>query len=328
MPDPPVRLVRAGPLESGLTQGIYHSLAREMKESSQDTIILCSPRTPYLCIGYHQVLDAVLDRRICDTKGLPILRRRVGGGATYLDRKQIFYQCIFHHSRVPARADKVYQMMLEAPVRVLNQLGLDGRLRAVNEVEANSKRIAGIGGGRVGDAMVVVGNLLLDFNYLLMSQVWRASDAGFRELAATAMEDRVCNLIKMGCQQSIGTLEAMLADAYRACIGRPVIDSELSREELDIGIKTAQDLSSESFLSLHRPEGEITPMKSIKIAADVYIHRFSIDFNKQQVEVSARVDQGIITDIRADFKDLPQLKKQMISNPLTDWNNSTIHKIQ
>ena len=126
-------------------------------ESSQDTIILCSPKTPYLCIGYHQVLDAVLDRKICDNKELPILRRRVGGGATYLDHNQVFYQCIFHHSRVPARADKVYQMMLEAPVQVLNQLGLDGRLRAVNEVEANSMRIAGIGGGRVGDAMVVIG---------------------------------------------------------------------------------------------------------------------------------------------------------------------------
>ncbi|GIR32358.1 MAG: hypothetical protein CM15mP45_16540 [Deltaproteobacteria bacterium] len=48
---------------------------------------------------------------------------------------------------------------------MLNQLGLDGRLRAMNEVEANSMRIAGIGGGRVGDAMVVVGNLLLDFDY-------------------------------------------------------------------------------------------------------------------------------------------------------------------
>ena len=85
-------------------------------------------------------------------------------------------------------------MMLEAPVQVLNQLGLDGRLRAVNEVEANSMRIAGIGGGRVGDAMVVVGNLLLDFDYQMMSQVWRASDPDFRELASTAMEDRVSTL--------------------------------------------------------------------------------------------------------------------------------------
>ena len=76
MPDPPVRLVRAGPLESGLTQGIYHALSREMKESSQDTIILCSPKTPYLCIGYHQVLDAVLDNII--QLGQEVLQTRQG----------------------------------------------------------------------------------------------------------------------------------------------------------------------------------------------------------------------------------------------------------
>ena len=118
--------------------------------------------------------------------------------------------------------------------------------------------------------------------------------------------------------KSVGTLEAMLADAYRACIGRPVIDSELSREEFDKWTKTAQDLSSESFLSLHRPEGEITPMKALKIAADVFIHQLSINF-KQQMEVSARVDQGIITDVRGNFQDFTQFKGKMVGSPLSEW---------
>jgi len=123
----------------------------------------------------------------------------------------------------------------------------------------------------------------------------------------------------MGCQHSVETLEAMLADAYKASIGRPVIDSELSREELDLGIKTAQDLSAETFLSLHRSEGEITPMKSLKIAADVFIHRLSVKFNEQQMEVSARVDQGIITDIRGDFQDFTPFKEKMVGSPLSEW---------
>ena len=98
-----------------------------------------------------------------------------------------------------------------------------------------------------------------------------------------------------------------------------MIDSELSREELDLGIKTAQDLSAETFLSLHRPEGEITPMKSLKIAADVFIHQLSINFNELQMEVSARVDQGIITDIRGDFQDFTPFKEKMVGSPLSEW---------
>ncbi|MEC8185124.1 MAG: hypothetical protein VX208_08560, partial [SAR324 cluster bacterium] len=126
-------------------------------------------------------------------------------------------------------------------------------------------------------------------------------------------------LRKLGYQHSVETLEAMLADAFKASIGRPVIDSELSREELDSAIKTAQDLSAETFLSLHRPEGEITPMKSLKIAADVFIHQLSINFKELQMEVSARVDQGIITDIRGDFQDFTKLKEKMVGSSLSEW---------
>ena len=105
----------------------------------------------------------------------------------------------------------------------------------------------------------------------------------------------------------------------RASIARHVIDSELSREELDSGIKTARDLSAETFLSLHRPEGEITPMKSLKIAADVFIHQLSVNFNELQIEVSARVDQGIITDVRGNFQDFTPFKEKMVGSPLSEW---------
>ena len=138
------------------------------------------------------------------------------------------------------------------------------------------------------------------------------------------MEDRVSNLRKMGCQHSVETLEAMLADAFKASIGRPVIDSELSREELDSAIKTARDLSAETFLSLHRPEGEITPMKSLKIAADVFIHQLSINFNELQMEISARVDQGIITDIRGNFQDFTPFQEKMVGSPLSEWKSGAL----
>ena len=133
------------------------------------------------------------------------------------------------------------------------------------------------------------------------------------------MLTRVSTLRKLGYQHSVETLEAMLADAYRASIGRHVIDSELSREELDSGIKTTRNLSAETFLSLHRPEGEITPMKSLKIAAEVFIHQISINSNEQQMEVSARVDQGIITDIRGNFQDFTPFQEKMVGSPLSEW---------
>ena len=300
MPDPPVRLIRAGSLEPELTQGLYHSIALGMKASSADTIILCCPSSPYLCIGYHQILDAVLDTVACNNLKLPIMRRRVGGGTTYLDRNQIFYQCVFHHSRVPVRANKVYQMMLAAPVKVVNRLGLQGRLWAVNEVEANGLRIAGIGGGRIGDAVVVVGNLLLDFEYETMSRVWRVPHEAFRRLALKTLEERVSTLKKQGCNQTPGSLETLLEEAYAESLERSLQETELSPKELEEGRKTARHLGSPEFLSQHRPEGTIPPMKSIKISADVYIHALALTHEGKFIKFAVRSDHGKITDVKFD----------------------------
>ena len=57
-----IRLIDLGPAPFWQTQAVYHAVAGLMNESAPDTIILTSPRTPYLCLGYHDVYDAVLDR--------------------------------------------------------------------------------------------------------------------------------------------------------------------------------------------------------------------------------------------------------------------------
>ena len=290
-----------------------------MTEASDDTVILCRPSSPYLCIGYHQVLESVLDTEVCEALKIPIMRRFLGGGTTYLDCHQIFYQCIFHHSRVPWRTEKVYQMMLDAPVKVLNRIGLSGKLRAVNEVEANSLRIAGIGGGRVGDAMVVVGNLLLDFNYSLMSSVWKVPNQSFRNLAMETMKKRVGTLNKLGCDHTLESLESYLAEAFVESLERPFHEAQLEREEIQAGRNKAIDLASVEFLSLHHPVGSVKPMKSIKISADVYIHHIHIRFEDQEADVSVSVDKGIVTDLQTDFPRITKIRKLLIGTQLSDW---------
>ena len=265
------------------------------------------------------MLESVLDTKVCEALKLPIMRRLLGGGTTFLDRNQIFYQCIFHHSRVPWRADKFYKMILDAPVMVLNQIGLRGRLRAVNEVEANSLRIAGIGGGRVGDAMIVVGNLLLDFDYSLMSSVWKVPNQHFRNLALETMEERVGTLNKLGCDHTSESLESFLAEAFVESIERPIHEAQFEKAEIQAGRNTASDLASREFLSLHHPVGSEKPMKSIKISADVYIHHIHLRFECQEVDVSVRADKGIVTDLQTDFPRNTKIRELLIGTQLSVW---------
>ncbi len=144
----PVRLLELGAVPWLRTQALYHALAELMTEDSPDTLILVRPQEPYVCIGYHQPLSAVLDRAACRAAGLPIVRRRVGGGTTYLDNNQHFYQCIFHHTRLPFRVDAVCARLLDAPVAALRKLGLNAAFYAT---EMKSKLM---GGGSPGLAAV------------------------------------------------------------------------------------------------------------------------------------------------------------------------------
>jgi lipoate-protein ligase A len=151
----PVRLLALDTISWIRTQALYHALAELMTEDTPDTIILVRPRESYVCVGYHQSLSAVIDLSACRAAGLPVIRRRVGGGATYLDNNQQFYQCIFHHKRLPYRVDEVYARLLGAPVAAVRKLGLNAALRDGNEIEVDGQRIAGVGGGRIGEAVIV-----------------------------------------------------------------------------------------------------------------------------------------------------------------------------
>ena len=213
----------------------------------------------------------------------------------------------------------VYQMMLDAPVKVLNRIGLSGKLRVVNEVEANSLRIAGIGGGRVGDAMVVVGNLLLDFDYSLMSSVWKVPNQSFRNLALETMKKRVGTLNKLGCDHTLESLESYLAEAFVESLERPLHEAQFEKEEILAGRNTASDLASREFLSLHHPVGSVKPMKSIKISADVFIHHIHIRLGDREVDVTVRADKGIVTDLQTDSPRKTKIREILIGTPLSYW---------
>jgi len=67
---------------------IFHALARMGIEA----LVVVSPKSPLASIGYFQDAEQEVDLRYCKETGIPFMRREVGGGATYLDENQIFYQ--------------------------------------------------------------------------------------------------------------------------------------------------------------------------------------------------------------------------------------------
>lgn len=295
--DHPIRLIDLGQVPSWQTQAYYHAVAEKMDEDTSDTLILCQPSTPYLCLGYHQIYDEIFSAEECAKLGLPVYRRRVGGGATYLDSDQLFYQFIFHHSRVPVNFQEVYARALAGPVETLKTFGLDAQLRAVNEIEVNGRRIAGIGGGRIGKASVVVGNFLFDFDFETMSQVWHAPWESYRDLAAQALQDRLMTLNELLADITMDQVRERLIDEIAKEFGRPIVLGELSEEEHQAAEKISNRIASPDYLALH--QDQITPdqLTPLKIAAGVYIHAEFVEMNREEKQASLIVRDGIIQEL-------------------------------
>ncbi len=315
----PIRLIRLGHTDAVQTQAVYHAVAEKLTIDSPDAIILCAPASPYVCLGYHQVFETVLDRAECDRLKLPVVRRQVGGGATYLDSNQIFYQCIFHQSRVPSVFSRVFAAMLAAPVAALVRLGLNATLSEINEIEVNGRRIAGTGGGIIEEASVVVGNILFDFDFQTMARVWRVPSETFRQMALRAMREHMTTLKQLNVAVEMKTLEQMLVEEYARTLARPLEPGAISAAEIEHAQRVGARLSSREYLSLHDERRGFRPLK---IAANVYIHAGEAQGEGVQVRGSFRVQAGIIKEARLESdppRDWGIAERTLVNVPFEEW---------
>lgn len=265
----PVRLLDLGEVPALRSQALYHGLARAMTEAAPDTLVLCRPADACFCVGYHQDAEAELDVSFCRARGYPIVHRRIGGGAVLLDREQLFYQVVVHASRAPLRVETIYETFLAAPVATLRALGLPATLEGTNEIEVRGRRIAGTGGGRIGEAIVLTGNLLFDFPYGLMTRAWRVPSESFRRVAGEALRESVTTLRReLPPGPSLTEVKELLERKYRETLARPVVSGSLTREEL------AAVREAEAELLQPSTEGPVVrPDRVLKIARGIYLRQ-------------------------------------------------------
>lgn len=273
------------------SQSLYHGLADAMEAETPDTVVFCSPADPYFCVGYHQNAAEVLDLDLCRRQGWPVLRRKIGGGAVYLDQAQLFYQVIVHRSRAPFAVAQIYGRYLAAPVLALRRLGLEARLLPPNEIEVRGRRIAGTGGGQIGEAVVVVGNILFQFPDGRMARAWKAPSAPFRRLAREGLQRYLTTLAKeLSPLPAMETVRDAVADAYAETLNRPLIHGTLDDREWRAIADAEAELGSEAFVL----ERGARPRGGLKIAAKTYVRECVRETPVGPLRLTVRLRGGVV----------------------------------
>lgn len=175
------------------SQLLYHALPRLGREG----LILLAPATPYVCIGYFQDVDQEVDVAYCRERQIPVFRREVGGGAVYLDGEQLFFQLVIHRDN-PLIPDggklAFYRKFLQAPIQSYRALGIPAEYREVNDIVANGRKVSGCGVAEIEDCYVLVGNLIVDFDYETMARVLKVPDEKFRDKVYKTMRENLSTM--------------------------------------------------------------------------------------------------------------------------------------
>jgi len=252
------------------SQLLYHALAYLGREA----LVLLSPSNPYVCIGFHQEAGEEVDMDFCRENNISVFRREVGGGAVYLDGNQLFFQLILNEDNplIPARKEAFYQKFLQPAIDTYREVGIAAEYKPINDVLAGNRKIAGTGVGEISNSVVFVGNIILDFNYEMMSQVLKVPDEKFRDKVHQTLKENLTTIREelghdAAAQWNESNLNEILKTQFQKLLGdfqEKQIDNELTAKAAEI----SPELMSDEWL---HQKGRKFSGRQVKIQSGVNI---------------------------------------------------------
>jgi lipoate-protein ligase A len=305
------RLLDLDYCEPLVAQTFYEAVAEAVHRSlSPNTLILLQPGSPYACVGYHQDLEKEIDLGFCRKAELPVIRRSQGGGATYLDSDQVFYQIVSKDSQViPRDVGEMFRRLLAVTVETYRRLGVEAEYKPLNDVVVGDKKISGNGAGMHESASILVGNIILDLSYELMTRVLRVPDEKFRDKMAKSMREWVTTLRReLGDPPSVDSVKKNYVVSFQELLGVRLVRGEPTEEEWRIfKEETRLRHTSREWLYMEAPTAQRREGRAVKIAHEVKIIEVDHKARKMiRVRAEMRGDEILSVQIRGDFFAIPK----------------------
>ena len=254
------------------SQLIYHALPRLDMEG----LVLLAPAEPYVCIGYHQDVEQEVDLDYCRAHDIPVFRREVGGGAVYLDGHQLFYQLVLHKNNPLAPSDKgaFYRTLLEPAANVYRQMGIPANYKPVNDIITDEgRKISGNGAAEIGDYLILVGNIIMDFDYETMVRVLRVPDEKYRDKVHKSLRENLSTVRReLGAVPPLEEIEASLVANYEAVLG-PLERAELPPAVYNTVAELVQTHTTDEWLYKRGKRREEWQVKIAGVEVSQRVHK-------------------------------------------------------
>jgi lipoate-protein ligase A len=314
-----VRLLDLGEVSAIRSQALYHAVAERAAPFDSPTLCMLYPDRPYVSIGYHQDAAREIDLAFCRERAIPVIRRRVGGGAVLLDSNQLFFHLVIPRDRLrdlglSPRLDQRYARLVAPAVAAYAALGVSATLRPPNDIHVNGRKIGGTGMADIEDSLVFVGSMMLAFDHALMARVLRLAGESLREPVRRSIEEGVTSLEQLLVQRPRmeSVREALLA-AFRGALGVDLEPGALGEAEEAEIVRLEALFQSEDWL--HRIES--SPERPRKLVINGAV-RFVEGKTPNGTHVALRVLEGNVDRVfvhrggEADATEVAALTRRLI----------------
>ena len=305
------RLIDLGSPEPLVAQTFYEAVAEVLhRGEAPNTLIMLQPGSAYVCLGYHQDLEREIDLDFCRERGLPVIRRSQGGGATYLDGDQVFYQIIAKDSpAVPRDVEGMFERLLAVTVETYRRMGVEAEFKPLNDVVVGVRKISGNGAGMHESASILVGNVILDLDYEMMARVLKVPDEKFRDKMAKSMKDWVSNLRReLGKPPSAEVVKQTYITVFQELLNIELVRQEPTEEEWRIYHEEVEPKhTSSEWLYMEAPPAIRREGRAVKIAGDVKVVEADHKARKLiRVRAEVKGEEILSIQIRGDFFVIPK----------------------
>jgi lipoate-protein ligase A len=271
---------------------VFHALARLGIEG----LVVVEPDRHFLCLGYFDDAQQLVDFDFCARRNIPVMRRELGGGLVLLGPGQIFYQLIIKRgdSRLPLAITEAYRRFSKAPIGVYRRLGLEVSYRPVNDlVTAAGRKISGQGAADINGCFVFVGNILCQFDADLWCRTMKLADERFRPRIHHAMKKNLTWLAReLGEVPQPVAIARMIEEEF-ASILDPLEARELPQEVCVLADELAREFTSKDFIFMETSRQH----SAIKVKEGTFLRCAVCETAAGRVLAEVVIDEGIIKNL-------------------------------
>ncbi len=191
-----------------------------------------------MLIGYHQWVETEVRRDYCIREGIALTRRLTGGGALYVDERQLAWSLVLPNpGREAPGLGAILGKACQGIVAGLARLGIEARFSAPNEIQVAQRRIASCYARATEGAVLVQGTVLLAIDIDRMLHALRVPTeklspqglASARQRLTTLSDvlgvappmESVRDLVRVGLADAFGLSIATTDSGYGAAVAAP-----------------------------------------------------------------------------------------------------------